>query len=221
MSATCLRIFAQDQSDQGSFRFDLIQQVRALLSRLAIDQLAHSTSKGPDGRIVYNLTLWFASPKQTLSARGRILLEQKGGDWTPFAVSFVSRSFDSVTAQIESLGRPGPTRRRDPLSRPLTVLSPPTAQGLLPSYAQLTGRMTSFTRPRLGDFQSAYQSAPYISRLTGHGVDTPSYEAGTFLPATPFLGGMRQRRSQSPCTFPRQKTGSLLAPFSSQVGLAI
>ena len=50
--------------------------------------------------------------------------------------------------------------------------------------------------PPLGGSESAPQGAPSTARLTGHGVDTPSYEAGTFLPATPFLGGMRQRTKQ-------------------------
>ena len=56
--------------------------------------------------------------------------------------------------------------------------------------------MASLTRLQFGESKSVYQGALYTYGFTGYGVDTPAYEAGTFLPATPFLGGMRQRTKQ-------------------------
>jgi hypothetical protein len=49
--------------------------------------------------------------------------------------------------------------------------------------------MASLARPPLGESLSAYEGAPYNYGLTGYGVDTPAYEAGTFLPATQCRAG--------------------------------
>jgi hypothetical protein len=64
--------------------------------------------------------------------------------------------------------------------------------------------MAFLARPPLGESSSAQQGAPYTFGWTGYGVDTPADEAGPFLPATLFPGGMRQRTTQILHGFPRQ-----------------
>jgi hypothetical protein len=70
---------------------------------------AHFALKGHDGRIVYRLTLKFESTNKTKWVLDRILVEQQGSDWPTFAVSELGNSCWLF---------------------PLTVLTPPTAQGL-------------------------------------------------------------------------------------------
>jgi hypothetical protein len=75
--------------------------------------------------------LSFASKTQAKIARARILEEQCGADWPPFAVGFASTVDIALmrTVGVRQSRRVGVT----PLSRPMTVLAPPPAQGLLPS----------------------------------------------------------------------------------------
>ncbi len=72
-----------------------------------------------------------------------------------------------------------------------SVLDHPTTRGVL-LRASTRGRMASLAQPPLGESSSAYQGALYTLGLTGYGGKTPAHEAGPFLPATPFPGGMRQ-----------------------------
>jgi hypothetical protein len=51
--------------------------------------------------------------------------------------------------------------------------------------------------PRLGGYSGASHRAPSTAIFTGYGVDTPSYAAGTSLPAIPLFCGMQQRTTQS------------------------
>ncbi len=55
--------------------------------------------------------------------------------------------------------------------------------------------MASVARPPPGESLGAYHGAPYTFGLTDYGVNTPAYEAGTFLPP-PFYRSVAENNTK-------------------------
>ncbi len=86
--STCVSIYPQYQSDQGTYRFEWGRVWRRLVRRLnPIDQANFKPFKHD---CCYQLTLKFSTTQQAKQARDRILEEQHGGNWPRFAVALAS-----------------------------------------------------------------------------------------------------------------------------------
>jgi hypothetical protein len=85
-------IFPQDQSENGTERFMRRRGVKKLLRHLKPLKLEHMSIDvtRPPLRIAYWISLKFVTKGLAKLAHSRILEEQKGGDWPPFAVVFAS-----------------------------------------------------------------------------------------------------------------------------------
>jgi hypothetical protein len=78
------RIYPQTQSETGTDCCLRVQRVRKLVGHLNTLGVARYTPTFLDRRISYSCF----RPSAGKLARHRILENQKGGDWTPFAVAF-------------------------------------------------------------------------------------------------------------------------------------
>jgi hypothetical protein len=87
--STCLSSFPQDQSEDGTNRFMRVQRVKKLMRHLKPLDLTHN-SDSTKHAIYWQLTTKLSTKRLAKLARDRILEKQKGADWPPFAVSFVS-----------------------------------------------------------------------------------------------------------------------------------
>ncbi len=81
--------------------------------------------------------------------------------------------------------------------------------------------MALLARRPLSEPSSAYQGALYTSGLIGDGVDTPAYEAGTFLPANPFYGGMRPQTTRILRGLPWLKKTKDLCSYMAEISIHI
>ncbi len=84
---TCLNIFPQDQSEQGTDRFSrskkgsALRRVQAGTLRLQETSQPHRVTPEVEASILES---------ETKSVRDRVLVEQKSGQRTPFGVAFAS-----------------------------------------------------------------------------------------------------------------------------------
>jgi hypothetical protein len=84
-----LLIFPQEQSEGGTERFCRRRGVMKLLRHLKTLKIVHSHFLKKQ-RTTYCMALKFSTTGLAKLAHDRILEEQNGGDWPPFAVAFAS-----------------------------------------------------------------------------------------------------------------------------------
>jgi hypothetical protein len=203
-------MFPQEQTTAGVERFANRRLVRVLLRRLPYVEKKLFTSPLLTGKTVPHLTLRFASKSEANAASDRIMEEHRGGPFCsicgPLNRALHGAAGRDSDARGRHVGAPPPF-----FEAPM-VLDYPTTRGLL-FRASTRGRMASLAQPPLGESSGAYQGPLYTFGLTGYGVNKPAHEAGPFLPATPFPGGMRQRTTQILHGFPRQNKAKKLASY--------
>jgi hypothetical protein len=86
--STCVSLFFQNQTEGGTIRAMRVRCVRKLVNRLKPLDTGYFDSPRPGRRTVYELTLKFATTGLAKLARDRILEEQNGHEWPPFAVVY-------------------------------------------------------------------------------------------------------------------------------------